>query len=69
MGISFGGRARKIALERDLYDRLVQVAAAAGYASVEEFVVHLLEKAAPPPASAESEEEVRKRLRGLGYLE
>ena len=32
----------KIKIERDLYERLKKTAEAAGYSSVDEFVVHLL---------------------------
>ena len=59
----------KIKLDRDLYDRLKKTAAAAGYSSVDEFVVHLLEKAASDAERAQGKEEVRKRLQGLGYID
>jgi len=59
----------KIKLDRDLYQRLARCAEAAGYSSTEEFIRHTLEKAAAALEDAESEEEVRKRLQGLGYLE
>lgn len=59
----------KIKLDRDLYDRLKRVAEAAGYSSVDEFAVHLLEKAAADGEKAQGKDEVRKRLQGLGYLE
>ncbi|MSR58082.1 MAG: hypothetical protein EXS05_10450 [Planctomycetaceae bacterium] len=59
----------KIKLDRDLYARLKGVAEAAGYSSVNEFVVHLLEKAAADGERAQGKDEVRKRLQGLGYLE
>ena len=59
----------KIKIERGLYETLKKVSKAAGYATVEEFVTHLLEKAAADAERAESEDEVRKRLQGLGYIE
>ena len=59
----------KIRLDRDLYARLKSVAAQAGYSSVDEFVVHLLEKAAADAERAQGKEEIRKRLQGLGYIE
>lgn len=59
----------KIKIERGLYQRLEKVAQAAGYASVDEFVTHMLEKAAADAEKVESEAEVRKRLQGLGYIE
>ena len=59
----------KIKLDRELYRRLARCAEAAGYSSTEEFIRHTLEKAAAAVEDADSEEEVRKRLQGLGYLE
>ena len=56
-------------IERDLYERLKKTAEAAGYSSVDEFVVHLLEKAAADAEKAQDKEDVRKRLQGLGYIE
>ena len=62
----FGGT--KIKVEKDLYERAKKVAGLAGYSSVDEFIVHLLETAAPR-TEGESGEEVRKRLQGLGYID
>ncbi len=59
----------KIKLDRDLYQRLARCAEAAGYSSTEEFIRHALEKAAAVLEQAETEEEIRKRLQGLGYLD
>jgi len=39
-----------------------------GYSSVEEFVTHVLEKQIASLEDAASEEEIKKRLKGLGYL-
>ncbi len=59
----------KITLEKELYDRLTKTAEVAGYSSTEEFILHILETAAPVDTGDESEEAVRKRLQGLGYIE
>jgi len=59
----------KIKIERELYQRLARCAQAAGYSSPEEFIRHTLEKAAAAIEDADSEEEIRKRLQGLGYLD
>lgn len=59
----------KIKIDRDLYERAQAIAQRAGYSSVDEFVVHLLEKATSDAEQAQGKEEVRKRLQGLGYLE
>jgi hypothetical protein len=39
-----------------------------GYSSVEEFITHALEKELAVLEEADSEEEIRKRLQGLGYI-
>lgn len=59
----------KVKIERGLYDTLKKAAQAAGYSSVDEFIIHVLEKTAAEVEKAQSEEEVRKRLQGLGYVE
>ena len=59
----------KVKIEKELYERLKRCAEAAGYSSVEEFIRHTLEKAAAAVDEADSEEEVKKRLQGLGYLD
>ena len=51
----------KINLERDLYQRLKKTAASAGYSSVDEFVTHLLDKAA---ADAERRKARKKSVDG-----
>lgn len=58
----------RIKLESALYERLKKAAEARGYSSVDEFIVHVLESAAGEDADKASEDEVRKRLKGLGYL-
>jgi hypothetical protein len=66
---------QKIKLEGELLEKAKQCAEASGYASVEEFVLHTIEKEVkrltPTSAggSAESKEKVTKRLQGLGYIE
>ena len=59
----------KVKIDRNLYATLKRAAQIAGYSSVEEFILHVLEKAASEVEQAQSEEEVRKRLQGLGYIE
>jgi hypothetical protein len=60
---------RKIILDKPLWERIAKVAAQAGYASVPEFVVHVLEKQVRDLEEGKDEEEVRKRLEGLGYID
>ena len=65
----FGGS--KVKLDKDLLERWKKHAKEAGYGSVEEFITYTLEKELRKGGgrSKESEEEVTKRLRGLGYIE
>jgi hypothetical protein len=58
----------KIALDKGLLVKIKRYADLAGYASVEEFVTHALEKQIALFEEADSEEEIKKKLRGLGYL-
>jgi hypothetical protein len=65
----FGSKSHKVSIDLELYERLEKAAQVAGYSSTEEFVQHILETTAPAGSVADSEEEVRKRLQGLGYME
>jgi hypothetical protein len=58
----------KVKIERDLYDRLKKVADVAGYATVEEFIQHVLEKEMLHFEDAGSDEDIRAKLKGLGYI-
>ena len=58
----------RIRLNPELLDRLKKHSQAAGYSSVEEFITHALEKELAHLEGSQSEEELRKRLKGLGYL-
>jgi len=58
----------KIKLDKDLLARVKRFAELAGYSSPEEFVTHALEKELAKLEEADSEEELKKRLRGLGYI-
>jgi hypothetical protein len=66
----------KIKIDPALFEKLKKCAAAGGYSSPEEFAVHVLEReierlTAPGGGDSERdpEEEVRKRLQGLGYID
>jgi hypothetical protein len=59
---------KKVAIDKDLWEKIRAISEVAGYSSPEEFVVHALEKQVAEFASAESDEEIRKKLRGLGYI-
>ena len=57
-----------IRLDKGLFAKVKRYAELAGYSSVEEFVTHALEKQLAQVEAADSEEEIKKRLRGLGYI-
>jgi metal-responsive CopG/Arc/MetJ family transcriptional regulator len=59
----------KVKLETALYERVKKVSDLAGYASPEEFIVHMIEKELAKLETADSPADVTERLRGLGYLE
>jgi metal-responsive CopG/Arc/MetJ family transcriptional regulator len=61
----FGSR---IKLDKALLARIKRYSDLAGYSSVEEFITHALEKEIAQLEEAESEEDVRKKLKGLGYI-
>jgi hypothetical protein len=57
-----------IKLDKALLAKVKRYAALAGYSSPEEFVTHALEKEIAQLETADSEEEIKKRLKGLGYI-
>lgn len=60
---------KKIKLDKNLLERAAEFASKAGYASLEEFITHILEREiAKADSDDESEEEVKERLKGLGYI-
>ena len=59
---------KRVALDKVLLGKLERYAVMAGYSSVEEFITHVLEKEIAPLEAAASEDEIKKRLKGLGYL-
>ena len=59
----------KIKIDANLYERVKKVAEKAGYATPEEFVIHVIEKELAVLESADSDADVTERLRGLGYIE
>ena len=63
----FGGFT-KVKLEKELVDKVKKYSDIAGYSSPEEFITHALEKELALLEDAGSEEEIKKRLKGLGYI-
>ena len=63
----FGG-GNKIKLDADLIDRIKKIAEVAGYASHEEFIVHIIEKELAQFEGDTSDADITEKLRGLGYI-
>jgi hypothetical protein len=61
----FGSRVK---LDKALVSRAKRYADLAGYSSLSEFVTHVLEKELAKIDESDSEEEIRKKLKGLGYF-
>ena len=58
----------KVKLEKSMVDKIKRYTEIAGYSSPEEFITHALEKELALLEDADSEEEIKKRLQGLGYM-
>ena len=61
----FGGNVK---IEKATLDKAKRFAKIAGYSTVEEFIQHVLEKEMSQVDETASEEEIKKRLQGLGYI-
>ena len=59
---------RRIVLDDQLWQRAQAHVEKVGYSSVEEFVIHCIEKELDAPSAAD-QAQIEERLRGLGYLE
>lgn len=62
------GNTVKIRLDKGLVARLKRVADVAGYASVEEFIAHVLEREMTNFEGTDGDDDIRDKLRGLGYI-
>jgi hypothetical protein len=58
----------RIKIDSDLWQKIKRYAEIAGYSSPDEFVTHALEREIAELEEADSDDEVRKKLRGLGYI-
>ncbi len=58
----------KVKLDKDLIEKVKKFAKMAGYSSPEEFITHCLEKEIVKLEESDSEEEIKKKLKGLGYI-
>ena len=57
-----------VKLDKALVARAKRYADLAGYSSVEEFISHVLERELAKLDGSDSEEEIKKKLKGLGYI-
>jgi hypothetical protein len=57
-----------IKLDKALLTRAKRYSDLAGYSSVEEFIAHVVEKELAKLEGSDSEEEIKKKLKGLGYI-
>ena len=51
-----------------LLARVKRYADLAGYSSVDEFVTHIIEKELGQLEGSDSEDDIKKKLKGLGYI-
>jgi metal-responsive CopG/Arc/MetJ family transcriptional regulator len=58
----------KVKLDKELLEKIKKFAALAGYSSPQEFITHCLEREVAKLEESDSEEEVKKKLKGLGYI-
>ena len=61
-------KGNRVTIDPSLLARARDCAARQGYSSVDEFVAHAVEQAIERLEQAASDQDVRKRLKGLGYL-
>ena len=58
----------KIKLDKDLLKKVKYYSELSGYSSVDEFVTHALEREIERLEESDSEDEIKKKLQGLGYI-
>jgi hypothetical protein len=58
----------KLRIDKTLLERARRYADLAGYSSVDEFIEHLLAREIAKLDESDSEEEIKKKLQGLGYI-
>ncbi|MEO8679591.1 MAG: hypothetical protein ABI665_11125 [Vicinamibacterales bacterium] len=57
-----------IKLDKALLAKVKRYSDLAGYSSVDEFVTHVIEKELAKLEGSDSEEDIKKKLKGLGYI-
>ena len=58
----------RIKVDPRLLERAQRCAERAGYATVEEFITHAIERACVALEESGNDDELKRRLKGLGYL-
>lgn len=58
-----------VKVNKELWEKVKKIADAGGYSSAEEFVLHVLEREAAKLEDAQSDEEIVRKLKGLGYID
>ncbi len=58
-----------IKLKKELRERVERCAKVAGYSSAQEFVEHIIERELAKLEDATTDEEIVKKLKGLGYID
>ena len=58
----------KIKLDKDLLKKVKYYSELSGYSSVDEFITHALEREIERLEESDSEDEIKKKLQGLGYI-
>ncbi|MCD4700647.1 MAG: hypothetical protein K8S24_02200 [Candidatus Aegiribacteria sp.] len=61
----------KLKFDSTTIERIRKVSEAGGYSSPAEFLIHVIERELDSldPGRGDSEEEIRKKMEGLGYIE
>lgn len=61
----------RLKIDSATIERIRKVSEIGGYSSPEEFVIHIIERELDTldPSEGESEEDIRKKMEGLGYIE
>jgi metal-responsive CopG/Arc/MetJ family transcriptional regulator len=59
---------KNVRLDKALLAKVKRYSDLAGYSSVDEFITHALEKEIAQLEEADSPEEIKKKLKGLGYI-
>ncbi len=58
----------RVKIDKDLMNKIKKFAGLAGYSTPEEFITHALEKEIALLEEADSDDEIKKKLKGLGYI-